>query len=96
MSRQLSIVFTFRAVKENINVRMVEGEKKEEVDDSGFYAGETISSCFSRVKQLKFPLSSFLTGLLSRGSGSSGGRDHRHGRHGFKRDESRSSGRRHD
>ncbi|KAK5921786.1 hypothetical protein CgunFtcFv8_019117 [Champsocephalus gunnari] len=29
----------WRAVKENINVRMVEGEKKEEVDDSGFYAG---------------------------------------------------------
>ncbi|KAJ4923198.1 hypothetical protein JOQ06_022725 [Pogonophryne albipinna] len=29
----------WRAVKEKINARMEEGEKKEEVDDSGFYAG---------------------------------------------------------
>ncbi|KAF3839260.1 hypothetical protein F7725_017977 [Dissostichus mawsoni] len=35
----LDFISQTQAVKEKINVKMEEGEKKEEVDDSGFYAG---------------------------------------------------------
>jgi len=39
--------FTLRAEQEKINAKVKEGEQKEEVDDSGFFSGETVSSLVS-------------------------------------------------
>lgn len=48
--RSLLIYIFYRSEKEKINERIKEGEQKEEVDDSGFYAGGIIILIFRWYK----------------------------------------------
>lgn len=42
ISTQHYLYLTYRAEKEKMNEKMKEGEKQEEVDDSGFFSGKII------------------------------------------------------
>lgn len=78
-----------------MNEKMKEGEKQEEVDDSGFFSGKIILLSKS-VAPTNFLSQPFLFRPLSRWSGASGGCDHHHGRRASERDQSRSARRSHD
>lgn len=73
----------FRAEKEKLNEKLKEGDWQEEVDDSGFYAGE-LTCAVQQVACLLLPL----TVPVSRWTRPTGGRDHRHGQPASERDQS--------
>ena len=76
---QHCLYFTFRAEKKKMNEKMKEGEKQEEVDDSGFFSGKIILLSNS-VAPTNFLFQPFLFHPLYRWSGTSGGCDHHYGR----------------
>lgn len=83
--------FNVRAEQEKIREQMKEEEQPEEVDDSGFFAGEA-TPLFQPVvdENLQIsPVSSSLPRPLSRWSSPSGGCDHHHERWASERDQSR-------
>lgn len=95
MSAHCPLSFAVRADKEKMIEKLKAGEEREEVDDSGFFAGK--SYIFLQLDVYDVPRF-FLFIVISalRWSSAPGGCDHHHGRRGSERDQPRRARQSHD